>query len=70
MDSKSLRSEFDAFDTDGNGVISKDEFMAVSMQSCYVQFKSDLRSSRLQGYTILLYRAQKKRDVLKQIAPV
>ena len=30
MDSKSLRSEFDAFDTDGNGLISKDEFMAVS----------------------------------------
>jgi len=29
MDSKSLRSEFDAFDTDGNGVISKGEFMAM-----------------------------------------
>ena len=38
MDSKSLRSEFDAFDTDGNGVISKDEFMAVSAQSCYVRY--------------------------------
>ena len=35
MDSKSLRSEFDAFDTDGNGVISKGEFMAVSGAGCH-----------------------------------
>ena len=31
MDTTSLKSEFDAFDTDGNGVISKDEFMAVRL---------------------------------------
>ena len=46
MDSKSLRSEFDAFDTDGNGVISKQEFMAVSGELLnYVQFMSDIWSS-------------------------
>ena len=45
MDSKSLRSEFDAFDTDGNGVISKDEFMAVSGELLnYIQFMSDIWS--------------------------
>ncbi len=38
MDAATLRREFDAFDADGNGVISRQEFMQVWLQHVCLVF--------------------------------